>query len=226
MGAAIALLLATLPLAHADHWGSPGWHENINAQCEPDTYRSECTPQEGSNYYYFDAAFDSGILLQVQNQLKSTLYTHYDPLDGIVGFAVSELADYVDVRVREATILPQKPYWMYVTCAPNAIISDGNGRYQSCRKLLIRVDKNHDSFDPCVRNDSTGFCLDWFACHELGHTYGLHHPGDYPNENVSWTTCMDYHQDTSNLHPYDEDHLLDCFPKANPAARFSYFRLQ
>ena len=41
--------------------------------------------------------------------------------------------------------------------------------------------------------------------------------GRYPEENISWTTCMDYEDDTVGLHDYDRDHLTDCFEKPVPA---------
>ena len=66
-------------------------------------------------------------------------------------------------------------------------------------------------------------------CHEIGHTFGLQHPGDYSNNEATndptRTTCLEYpagspKQYNINIDNIDKEELADCIPRptSNPSA--------
>jgi len=216
IGAAVStaaiVILFTATGATADHWGAGAWHTNPDARCEDLTIRSECTPEDEVVLFYFDGDIPSLVKYTWNSYFGAT----YDHLPSYGAAERTTLNSAIDVRVRTYDIPDGKSFWVYTTCADGST-KMGSGRYESCKRLLQRVDPTQDKYQMCM---DSAFCRNWYACHEIGHTFGLQHPGTDPDEHVSWNTCMDYDDEGEGgvlgLHSSDIHHLTYCFPKPVP----------
>ncbi|MDQ3673928.1 MAG: hypothetical protein M3365_06100, partial [Gemmatimonadota bacterium] len=115
------------------------------------------------------------------------------PVSDFSAINQTSLNDSTDTRVRKATIEGGFQYSIYTTCANNATIGGGDGYYQWCKRQLVLFDPGHAHAWKVLRYEDPATPgmkgRNFFACHELGHTTGLQHPGTlYGGRN----TCMDY----------------------------------
>lgn len=194
--------------ALAGNWGAGGW-AGPSVQCDEGTVESECTPDDDFHRVYIDSDVHSSF----ESAFTASLAQDYDTNTGIVALIDTTLDEDTDVRIRDVDIDDDLDFIMYTTCAVGATHGGGTGYYEWCRRQLIRIDKTQPGFNSCV-NSAT--CRNFYACHELGHTLGLQHPGTYPNVNGSRETCMDF-DDDDKPDVHDRDHLADCFPRPGPA---------
>lgn len=167
----------------------------------------ECSAENSSHGVYITLTFDPDFA----DAVRDSMAQDYN-LTGQFNMYNSSGINISDVYWVHATFdssIPQK-FWLYETCRSSSTHGGGNGYYGWCRPHAIRVDKSRPGWQ-----DVTLAKMDYLACHELGHSVGLQHPGTYPNENAPRVTCMDYQQD-KNLGNHDREHLIDCFPIPTP----------
>jgi hypothetical protein len=208
--AAMAVSWSLPLLASAENWGAGSWGGSA-IRClevdDPGGYKSECNTENDFYRVYIDSDVPSAF----RTQLVATVEDDYDPIIEFVAIVQDSLTTSTDARVRVASI-PSGTSWAYTTCQNNATYGGGSGYYRWCRKQLFRFDPTRGGMQNCLASTN---CLRWLACHEIGHTTGLQHPGNYPNVNSSRVTCMDYEDDVDpDLH--DVDHLKDCYPIPSP----------
>jgi hypothetical protein len=172
-------------------------------------HKSECTADGTTHRVYIDEDVPSNFAYY----LTLSVQQDYDSNPNIYALIQSSLTDTTDVRVQSVSIATGTP-WIYTTCSGSASYGGGSGYYRWCRRQLLRFDPTRANGEDCLADPS---CMGWIACHELGHTLGLQHPGTYPNENSSSrVTCMEYAGQPGNPDAHDREHLEDCIPHPTP----------
>jgi len=209
---ATLLALACIGNAVAGNWGAGKWNED--GRCTTDQW-SECTADDNQHYVFVDADVPS----QLETQISLSITYDYNTVADFTAIQNSVLLSYTDVRVKTVTSLPPGfDYWLFTTCASDATYGGGTGFYRWCRKQVIKVDVNGPAATRTLNNTAD---LKWLACHELGHTTGLQHPGPYDpahpfDVNSNRQTCLTYNHSYAVLDAIDKEELIECYPRPNP----------
>lgn len=203
---ALVLMMSTVTSVEAGNWGA-GLHSGT--WCERGTTESECTGENQWNYVYIEADVPSAMRTALENSLDED-YTIPYQVSGFVSSSPTLAA--TDVIVIWDNYSNQDPY-AYTTCAPDSVIdgvSYGSGYNAWCKRQELYLDSSYA--DECFL---VAPCKGWVACHELGHTMGLQHPGM-----TTRITCMSKNatnfERTTDLDAHDKGHLKDCYHHPNP----------
>jgi hypothetical protein len=204
--ALVALTLGYLAMtAYATNWGAGATDPSYSClkvgDRNPDEYWSECTAEDEDLYVYVDGDVPAWF----RDAVATSIVEDYNPLPGFAATLQSALNDNTDTRVRKKDIPPAPWPAIYTTCSGTADFGGGSGEYRWCRRQIMFL-------EPGRLNQNRKHM---YACHELGHSAGLAHP--QPLQNNPRDTCMDYDWDTDDLDAHDEQHLVDCYPRPNPA---------
>jgi hypothetical protein len=215
IAAAVVSFFAFLPV-FAHNWGSGVWAAP-SVGCLDEDYRSECTADNNIHtvyiYTYVVDPFESWIEESVEHDFVFG--------DGEFSASrVSSVTNDTDAIVVGATIPESIPNWLYTTCQLWSQHGGGTGQYEWCEPQVLRIDPNRANNESnCLTNEN---CMRRLACHEIGHTTGLQHPGKSPDAtSPDRETCMEYKDGQSNPHDldnHDREHLTDCYlrPQSNP----------
>lgn len=201
MVAFVSLTLGYAGVVSASNWGAGVTDQDYRClkvgDANPAEYLSECTADD----QYFYVYVDGDVPTWFRDAVATSVATDYDPLPGFTATLQSSLNSNTDTRVRKKDI---REDWspIYTTCSGTADFGGGSGYYRWCKRQIIFL-------EPSRLNQNW---KDWYACHELGHTVGLQHPGLHSSR----ITCMDYDHDV-NLDAHDQQHLVDCYPRPIPA---------
>ena len=210
---ATLLVVGVAPVAAANaNWGAGAW-AGSSSRCtnagQPilEAEKSECAPDGPTHRVYIDPAIRDDF----ENALNSSLFSDYE--FGITGMNTVRdalLQTSTDVQVYAISIpFETGAAWIHTTCAANATYG-GSGYYRWCKRQLLRFDGSRQAAKHCFASDT---CTAWAACHELGHTLGLQHPGMYQEENdPNRRTCLEYKQNGYATDPdnIDKEQLRDC----------------
>jgi len=164
-------LLVTNPLgASATNWGAgdstyPGYSILCTAWDDPHFSASECTPNNDVQSVWIATTIPSGLRTALINSMDND----YDPLPGVAANLNTYIDSLTDVRVfywTEDTSLPIA----FTTCAEFATIARPNVRYHmSCTPQDIL----YQAYTTATNCWNSSSCRNHYACHELGHTFGL-----------------------------------------------------
>lgn len=197
-----ALLLSSLLPAVGHNWGAGSWHGPAYA-CLDNNPQGECTADNNFHLFAIDSTVGPGWTDAFEESVQED-YNFSDFETQI--WAGSSIYD-TDAYVKTADVRAAG-YWIYETCGGSSVHGGGTGYYEYC-------DPHKILYDPTRDNECDPACKAYLACHELGHTTGLAHPGTYPNSSADRVTCMDYDGHTI-LGDHDREHLQDCYPRPSP----------
>jgi hypothetical protein len=212
-----ATLLVAVAATHVSavdaNWGAGAWGGS-GSRCtnagQPilTAEKSECAPNGANHHVYIDPAIRNDF----ESALNASLVSDYDfGIPGMNTVRDALLNANTDVHVQTMSIpLESGAEWIHTTCAANATYGGGSGYYRWCQRQLLRFDPTRQAAVNCFNSDR---CTNWAACHELGHTLGLQHPGVYSNEeDPNRQTCLEYKKNGYTTDPdnKDKEQLEDC----------------
>jgi hypothetical protein len=200
---AMTLLVHPAPVL-GDNWGGG---QNVNkpgrlckTDASPNFYNSECTPNGDVHNIYILSGIPSGLASAVRDSID-----YYHDLPGVAAYEDSAVDSNTDVIVFYGL---QDPQWdiAYTYCPDSAEFGLEDVRYHMwCQPQFIFYQSTNDGVT--CWNDPE--CRSHYACHEVGHTFGLQHPSNISNPD----TCMSYSQQHPDaLRSHDQGHLEYCYP--------------
>jgi len=197
----------------AKSWGAGVWNTS-GVGCLNNNFNSECTADNEAHTVYIFSNVDDTFTSWIEDSLEEDFLL---PNAQFSASRVSTLTSTTDAYVIDAEIPGSIPTWIYTTCGSNSTHGGGNGEYEWCEPHAFRHDSGRSDSSSCMSNQN---CMRRLACHELGHTTGLQHPGASPDAtSPDRETCMEYQDGSSNPHSldaHDEEHLIDCYPRPSP----------
>ena len=209
---AVLALLATGPSeAAAHHHGNLGVGSFID--CDEFDNPPRCTSVGNNSVHY--VYIDPDAPRRIYWAVVRTMREDYDPTH-LEMRVQSRITDRTDVIVKAADY-GQNGAAGWVWCPPRA--PQGTNRHGDrwCQRqrLYFNLNPRYAAFftDRASR--------DYIACHELGHTVGLHHWGNPPiTDGPARPTCMqaDVPNGPRNLHRWDKEDINMYYPRPATAA--------
>lgn len=206
------ILLATLLLAPqpvstlASHHGEPGIGSFID--CSRPVTPPRCTSVDSNSRHYVYVS--PSVPGRIAWALRRTMREDYGPTN-LVMHLQTEITPRTDVIVM-AGDYGRNGAAGWVWCPPRAPQGTNAVGDRWCRhqRLYFNLNASYASFfaDRASR--------DYMACHELGHTIGLHHWGNPPiSPGPARATCMqpDVPNGPTNLHRWDIEDINMYYPK-------------
>jgi hypothetical protein len=192
----VVLLTLAPAAASGSHHGNPGIGSFID--CNRPLVPPRCTSvgNNSTHYVYIDPSVPTSIRWAV----RRTMRHDYGPTN-LVMVMQSQITSKTDVIVR-AGDYGQNGAAGWVWCPPSSPqgINEHGDRWCRRQRLYFNLNPAYRVFfaDRGSR--------DYMACHELGHTIGLHHWGNPPlSDGPERPTCMqaDVPNGPTNLHRWD-----------------------
>jgi hypothetical protein len=213
--AAPSLLLAVVVMALGPAAASASHHGNLGIgsfiDCNRPVVPPRCTSvgNDSIHHVYIDPAVPNSIAWAV----RRTMRRDYGPTH-LVMREQSRITPRTDVIVRAANY-GQNGAAGWVWCPPSSPhgVNERGDRWCRRQRLFFNLNPTYRAFfaDRASR--------DYIACHELGHTIGLHHWGNPPiTDGPARPTCMqaDVPNGPTNLHRWDIEDINMYY--ARPAA--------
>jgi hypothetical protein len=208
-----SVLLTLWPAAvSASHRGNLGVGSFI--PCNRPVVPPRCTSVGNDSIHrvYIDPAVPNGLAWAV----RRTMHRDYGPTH-LVMIEQSRITRKTDVIVRAANY-GQNGAAGWVWCPPSSPQGRNEHGDRWCRRQRVYFNLN-----PTYRAFFTGRgSLDYIACHELGHTIGLHHWGNPPiTDGPARATCMqaDVPNGPTDLHRWDKEDIDMYYPRPSATAR-------
>jgi len=212
-----ALLAATLLLGQApnpvegSHHGEPGIGSFID--CSRPVTPPRCTSVDSNSRHY--VYISPSVPGRIRWAVIRTMREDYGPTD-LAMHLQTEITPRTDVIVRAGDYGANGAAG-WVWCPPLAPQGTNAAGDRWCRhqRLYFNLNATYSAFfaDQASR--------DYMACHELGHTIGLHHWGNPPiSPGPARATCMqpDVPNGPTNLHRWDIEDINMYYPKPIPLA--------
>ena len=202
IGTIAVLALASLPkTVTGTNWGSG--KTSAAVMCtdigDPDFQYSECTTDSQLWLVYILSTVPSGLTTALENSVDED----FDSISGITGVVTTQSSG-ADVWVFYLAMDPTLEI-AFGTCMLGSSLGLVNVRYHMwCRPQEIVYQNFSGKANDCW---NSGPCRRHYACHELGHTFGLRHT-------TATTSCMSYFNDPhpENLRTHDINHIANCYP--------------
>jgi hypothetical protein len=203
----IVLLASLGPAAtRASHHGQPGIGSFIDCNRPVTPPRCTSVGNDSIHYVYIAPSVPNGIAWAV----RRTMTHDYGPTD-LVMIVQKEITPRTDVIVRAGNY-GQNGAAGWVWCPPSSPQGHNEHGDRWCRKqrLFFNLNPTYAVFfgDRASR--------DYMACHELGHTIGLHHWGNPPiSDGPARPTCMqpDVPNGPTDLHRWDKEDINMYYPR-------------
>lgn len=198
----VAVVVASSPsIASGTNWGAGKSSQAVMCTDigDPDFEFSECTTDNELWLVYILSQVPSGLRTALENSVDED----FDTISGITG-VVTTLSSSADVWVFYLAMDPTLES-AFGTCMLGSTLGLVNVRYHMwCKPQEIVYQNFAGKANDCWNN---GPCRRHYACHELGHTFGLRHSS-------ASTSCMSYANSPhpENLRAHDIDHVVHCYP--------------
>jgi hypothetical protein len=209
---ASSLLLSVLLLSLGSASASAEHHGNLGIGSFIDCYRPLVPPRctsvgnDSIHHVYIDPALPNSISWAV----RRTMRRDYGPTHLIMR-EQSRITPKTDVIVRAANY-GQNGAAGWVWCPPSSPqgVNEHGDRWCRRQRLYFNLNPTYSAFfaDRGSR--------DYMACHELGHTIGLHHWGNPPiSDGPARPTCMqaDVPNGPTDLHRWDIEDINMYYPR-------------
>lgn len=202
---AVVLVVLGSAAASADHHGEPGIGSFLNCNRPVDPPRCTSVGNDSVHYVFIHPSVPARIAWAVRRSMRED----YNPTH-LVMREQSQITRKTDVIVTAANYGQNGAAgWVWCpTHAPQGTNSHGD-RWCRRQQLHFNLNPRYAVFfaDAASR--------DYMACHELGHTIGLHHWGNPPiSPGPARATCMqpDVPNGPTNLHRWDIEDINMYYP--------------